>query len=159
MLRVENVKAKQFPVKYQAFETLSLRLCGRKLNFLAGNQDHICVLDRVACPNQTNCAGHTFLELDMRLVLGWNAGQTFGESVTSGLVVMFQEFPRHVSLGGVKISPNGRKHLQDSRHIVANRKVQRFDLRPKRESTVGYYQGVGMPNPSQERKQVGVEDF
>jgi len=72
---------------------------------------------------------------------------------------MLKEFSGHVSLDSLKISADRGKHLKHGRDIVANRKVQRLDLRPEGESPVGDNQRVRMSNSRQERKQMRVKDF
>lgn len=72
---------------------------------------------------------------------------------------MFEKFPGHVNLHSLKISANRGKHLEHGRDIVANRKVQRLDVRPEGESPVGDNQRVRVPNSRQQRKQMGVKDF
>jgi hypothetical protein len=50
------------------------------------------------------------------------------------------------------------QNLQDRRHAVHERKIDRLDTGPKGKSTVRYYQGIRVPHPRQKRQELGIQE-
>jgi hypothetical protein len=85
---------------------------------LAGNEDHIGVLNGVARANQADGLWDPFFEFDMRFVLRGDPLQGFREFQFGISGILVDELVCHKSRHGMKLTSDSIQYLQDCRHVI-----------------------------------------
>jgi hypothetical protein len=105
-------------------------------------QNHVRILNRVACPDQSNRQWYSLFELRVRLKRNRNRVETLVEAVHRIQTISTAEFFRHHDLPNHEVSLDRPEDFQNARNIVDKRYIYGFDLRPVRKSPVGDDQRV-----------------
>jgi hypothetical protein len=114
-------------------------------------QNHVRVLNRIACPDQANRQWDALSELRVRLKCNRSRAKTLLEAVYGIRTVGAAEFLRHHDFPNNEVSLNSPENIQNARNIIDQRNIHGFNLRPERKSPVGNNQGVRVTNAAQQR--------
>jgi hypothetical protein len=127
-------------------------LRSRRLN------NQIRILDRVARANQSDGRRNSVLERVVRLERHRHSFELSAKLLLNFGRVISSEFLGHPCLTDYEVRPNGPQYVEHRGNVIDEGNVDRLDLRPERKAAVGDYEGVRMPNASQQADQVGIQD-
>lgn len=114
-------------------------------------ENDVAVWRGVARPNQADGVRDTPLEIEVRLARGSYTAQCQVILLAHSFTVGAVELVRHPGRTDLKIAAQRFDHLQHGRNVVAQRKVDGFDLRPERKAAVGDDECVGVTHARHQR--------
>jgi len=126
--------------------------------FSARLQDHIRILDGVACSNQPDGFWHPLFELDVRLIGDRDISEYAGEKRECRRLVNLEELFGHIYASDYATPFHCTENLDHSRDIIDQRYVDGLEFRPEGKTPVGYHQIVCVPEPADEGVDVRVKD-
>jgi hypothetical protein len=103
-------------------------------------------------------AGTRFFEIDVRQELNGRAGQQRRVFVQRLRGVFTLELPGHQRRADDAALAQGGQDLAHGGDVVDQADIDGFKLRPKRETTVGDHQPIGMTKAAEQRRQRRVEN-
>jgi len=107
-------------------------------------QNNVCVLNGIACANQTYRAGHSDFKYLMRLKRDLDSIESPFEFMKRFRRISGPEFVRHKSLSNDENWNEGVKDIQYAWYVVHQRNIDCFELRPKREAAISDHERVRM---------------
>ena len=125
---------------------------------LGGFENHVGILSRIACADQSDRVGHTFFKRDMGFEIHVDISQRRHEALFGRSRVVFEELLGHGCVTDDEVGPDGEKHVQHGRYIIDKREVHGFEHGPEGKAAVCDYERVGVTDTAEQAEKGWIQN-
>jgi hypothetical protein len=122
------------------------------------DENQIAVSGYVAGADQTDCVRDAFFELNVGFEMHWHASAGRLEKRLGFRRVVRIELFRHVNRARFEVRKYGVEYLGNGGNASHQCQINRFNLRPKRECSIGDHERIRMPDSAEQVIELRIDN-